>query len=150
MRPIARFESLTPSRPLSRGVGLVKTVGLVALGGALGSVLRFGLGRALESWNPHAAFSMGTLAANLIGCLLMGLLVVWVAQFEQVSQEMLKAFLLTGFLGGLTTFSTFAFELFRLGQERHGKLLLTHLGSHLLIGTLGLWLGYAWAKRYWP
>lgn len=129
---------------------MMKTLGFVALGGALGAMSRFGLAKALQAWNPHPAFSVGTLLANLLGCVMMGFLVVWVGHLEGSTRDAWAAFLLTGFLGSLTTFSTFVLEFFKLAEERYGKMLLTHLSAHLLMGALGLWLGYSSARKLWP
>ena len=119
----------------------------VALGGALGALARYGLGKGLTHLDPHPSFSVGTLCANLFGCFLMGALVVWIGQLEDPHKELLGAFLLAGFLGSLTTFSTFVLEVFKLAEDAGIKMLLGHLGAHLGIGMLGLWLGYALATR---
>jgi CrcB protein len=123
-----------------------KTLALVAAGGALGALSRFGLGKLLQDWNPHPAFSVGTLAANLAGCLLMGFLVVVVGSLSPPQREALGAFLLTGFLGSLTTFSTFILEFVRLSEESTRRLVATHLSAHLLVGAAGLWVGYRTAQ----
>lgn len=120
----------------------------VALGGALGALGRFGLGKAFRQWNPHESFSVGTLAANLAGCFLMGLLVVVIAQSEELHREALTAFFLTGFLGSLTTFSTFILEFFKLAGHGNSKLVVSHLVAHLAIGVLGLWAGYSAAHQF--
>lgn len=126
---------------------MIRTLLYVALGGALGALCRFGLGKAMEHWNPHTAFSAGTLTANLIGCLMMGFLFVVVGQADEALREALIAFLLVGFLGSLTTFSTFVLEFFKLSQAGESRLAVGHLACHLLIGAAGLWLGYSAAQR---
>lgn len=119
----------------------------MALGGALGALSRYGLGKALGPWNPHAAFSAGTLVANLLGCFLMGALVSFSGTLEGAQKEMLTAFVLTGFLGSLTTFSSFILEGFKLFQGGNSKMLVIHLAAHLIIGLISLYLGYALAGR---
>ena len=119
----------------------------VALGGALGALLRYGLGKGLTDWNPHSSFSAGTLLSNLIGCVLMGALVVVIGQMSQPHKDILTAFVLAGFLGSITTFSTFILEVFKLSQDASLRIVLGHLGAHLGLGFFGLWLGYNLAVR---
>ncbi len=118
----------------------------VALGGALGSLLRFGLSRWLIRWNPHEHFSLGILSANLLGCFLMGLAFAYASTLEKDLREVLWAFLASGFLGGLTTFSTFSLELFQLGTASLWRTLLLYGLAHLGGGLLLLALGYRWGQ----
>lgn len=120
----------------------------VALGGALGALARYGLGKGMANWNPHASFSAGTLLANLIGCVLMGATVEVIAGLPQPQKDIWSAFLLAGFLGSLTTFSTFILEVFKLTQSSDLKIVLSHLGGHLGIGFFGLWMGYNLAQKF--
>ena len=79
----------------------------VGLGAALGAWLRWGLGAWL---NPrHAAVPLGTLVANVAGGYLIGLAVAWISARPEIAPEW-RLFVVTGFLGGLTTFSTFSAE----------------------------------------
>ena len=79
----------------------------VGVGAALGAWLRWGLGTWL---NPRfAALPAGTLLANLVGGYLIGVAVAWISARPEVSPEW-RLFVVTGFLGGLTTFSTFSAE----------------------------------------
>ena len=79
----------------------------VGVGAALGAWLRWGLGALLNPLFP--TLPLGTLAANLTGGLLMGLAMGAFAHFQALSPE-IRLFITTGFLGGLTTFSTFSAE----------------------------------------
>lgn len=120
----------------------------VAVGGALGSLCRFGLTRWLTSHNPHQAFSLGVLAANLAGCFLIGLIFTRLTTLEPGLREALTAFLVTGLLGGLTTYSTFALELFRMGHEGAWKWVGVYLAAHLLGGLAAVWAGVGVAARW--
>ena len=112
----------------------------VGAGAVLGAWLRWGLGVAMNAIVP--TLPLGTLAANLVGGYLIGIAVECVLQLHLVSAEW-RLFIITGFLGGLTTFSTFSAEAVELmAQQRYGWA-AAHIGSHLagsLIMTfLGIW-----------
>lgn len=112
----------------------------VGIGAAIGAWLRWGLSLWLNS--PHDPVPYGTLAANLLGGYLVGLAVAYFAQHGEFSPE-LKLFLITGFLGGLTTFSTFSVEVFTLlGRAQYAMGLLAialHVAGSLLMTGLGVW-----------
>ena len=86
----------------------------VGIGAALGAWLRWWLAIALNALTPHLPF--GTLAANLIGGYLIGVAVEYFSQQGGLPIEM-RLFVITGFLGGLTTFSTFSAEAVALLQR---------------------------------
>ena len=114
----------------------------VAVGGAVGASLRFALGVALL--RPGAAFPTGVLAANLLGSFAMGVLVVWLALRGGAAWQPL---LLTGVLGGFTTFSAFALEAWTLWERGATGLAGAYVaasvaGSLAALGA-GLWLARA-------
>lgn len=88
----------------------------VALGGAVGSVARFGVSHRLTQ-AFGAAFPYGTLTVNIVGSLLMGLLMGWLLREPERVQNTLYALLGIGFLGGFTTFSSFALDVVKLLQN---------------------------------
>ncbi|WP_064705059.1 fluoride efflux transporter CrcB [Rhizobium bangladeshense] len=94
---------------------------LVAVGGAIGSLLRYFVGQwALRLMGP--AFPWGTLAVNVVGCFVIGVLAELIARKFNASLE-LRLLLITGFLGGFTTFSAFsldAISLFERGEAVAG------------------------------
>ena len=112
----------------------------IAVGATLGAWARWGLSLWL---NPlHDAVPMGTLVANLVGGYLIGLAVASFAQVPQMAPEW-RLFVITGLLGGLTTFSTFSAEAVDLLQRQDyawafGMIALHLLGSLAMTG-LGLW-----------
>ena len=113
---------------------------LVSTGAAIGASLRWGLGLWLNSLFSTLAF--GTLVANFIGCFLMGILVAAFWLFPQFSPEW-RLFLVTGFLGALTTFSSFSgevIELFFKEEWVNGLfVLVSHLVGCLIFTILGIY-----------
>jgi CrcB protein len=105
----------------------------IAAGAVLGAWLRFALGalfnRTLDS------LPLGTLLANLLGGLMIGAAVAWLARHPELS-PLWRLFAVTGFLGALTTFSTFSVESLELIQRGQIGWALAHSGLHLL-GSLG-------------
>lgn len=108
----------------------------ICLGASLGAVLRWLLGVGMNHLLP--ALPLGTLVANLVGGYLVGLALALFAQSPQMPAEW-RLFVITGFLGGLTTFSTFSAEVVTaLHQGRLGWAAAT-VSAHVL-GSLGLTL----------
>ncbi len=111
----------------------------VGLGGAIGAWLRWGLGLWLNPAVPQ--LPLGTLSANLIGGYLVGLAIAFFMQHPGLSPEW-RLLIITGFLGGLTTFSTFSVETVTLlarGQYAWSMAIITaHLGGSLLMTVLGI------------
>jgi CrcB protein len=85
----------------------MKQLGLVFLGGGFGSVLRYIIGKWLN--NTENGIPYGTFVANILGSLLIGIILGYAAKNETISQNT-TLLLATGFCGGFTTFSTFAYE----------------------------------------
>jgi len=111
----------------------------ISLGASLGAVLRWGFSLGLNHWFP--ALPLGTLVANLLGGYLIGLAVALLAQSPQLPPEW-RLFVITGFLGGLTTFSTFSAEVVTaLQQGRLGwaaATVVVHVAGSLLLTLAGL------------
>lgn len=112
----------------------------VAAGGALGAVLRYGVGLGLAS---RSGFPWATLSVNVVGSLLFGLLIVWLNERLPAASE-LRVFLLVGVLGAFTTFSTFSWETLVLFEQ--GAMLratMNIVGSVMLCviaAAAGVWL----------
>lgn len=112
----------------------------IGIGAAIGACLRAWLSRfnGLHDWIPF-----GTLIANILGGLLIGGAILWFKQFGANLSPNLKLMVITGFLGGLTTFSTFSAEVFSLindGRVLAGLLLVAlHVGLTLLATAIGFY-----------
>lgn len=116
----------------------------IAVGGALGALARWGIGQALPAWDG-ASLPMATLLANLAGCLAIGVL----ASLPIVTQgrEWLHRFLITGVLGGFTTFSALALEVGVLAGDGHLPLAVAYLAITLIGGLLAVALGRVLVHR---
>ena len=115
---------------------------LVAMGGAVGAVGRYQLGRAVTSIaGPNTGFPWGTLSANILGSLAMGLLIGWLARHTGAGSENLRLLLGVGLLGGFTTFSAFSLEMVLLAQRGSLGLAVLYAGISVLAGLAALYLG---------
>ena len=102
----------------------------VAAGAAVGALLRWAAGLWLNGqWQ---GFPLGTLLVNCVGGLMIGAALVW---FDRSPNEVLRLLLVTGFLGGLTTFSAFSGESLSLMQRGEYAWALTHTSAHV-VGSL--------------
>ena len=117
----------------------------IAAGGAVGALLRYGVSTATHTYLGRA-FPYGTLAVNVVGSLLMGLLFVLLVERSAAPPEW-RAAILIGLLGAFTTFSTFSVETVGLMEEgRLGAALLNIAGSALLcVGAC--WIGLVLARK---
>ena len=112
----------------------------VGLGAACGAWLRWGLGILLNAM--HSQVPLGTLFANLLGGYLIGLAAAFFSHMPSLSPEW-RLFLMTGFLGGLTTFSTFSLESVTLLQRGLYLWAAWHVLLHLVGALLFCLLGFA-------
>jgi CrcB protein len=110
----------------------------VGFGAAFGALLRW----ALSAWlNPlHEGVPPGTLTANLIGGFLAGVTVAWLAKHPDISPAW-RLFAITGFLGGLTTFSTFSLEVVQLLQSGRFATATFSMLSHLVGSIAATFIG---------
>lgn len=115
------------------------TIAAIALGGALGSVLRYLLASAVQGVAGRQ-FPLGTLSVNVLGSLVIGLLFVWLFE-RSAATPAIRAFWMIGVLGGFTTFSSFSLETFNLiAEAAYGRALANAVLSVIL--CLGAtWLG---------
>ena len=117
--------------------------GAVALGAAVGALLRWFAGMALNGLWP--GFPLGTLLVNCLGGGLIGVAMVW---FARSPDESLRLLLVTGLLGGFTTFSSFSAESLGLVQRGDFGLALLHSAAHLLGALACTALGYGLARAF--
>jgi CrcB protein len=112
----------------------------------LAELLRWGLSVWLNGLLP--AVPPGTLAANLVGGYLIGVALVFFTQQVHLPPEW-RLFVITGFLGGLTTFSTFSAEVMRLLQDGRLAWAGAAMAAHVAGSLLATWAGMLTAWRIW-
>ncbi|MDO4222040.1 MAG: CrcB family protein [Akkermansia sp.] len=124
----------------------MQTALFIGLGSFVGGILRHLTGLLVKGWVETTAFPWHTLAVNLAGCLLLGLLT---GLFERgfALHADLRAALTVGVCGGFTTFSTFAGENFSLFRQGAYGLGITYILASLVMGVLLLFAGYALSTR---
>ncbi len=118
---------------------MLKTILYIAIGGAIGSVLRY-LTTIFVSkyWSSH--FPLATFITNVLGCFLIGFL-IGVLEKNNLANSNLKWFLITGFCSGYTTFSTFGYENYSLFQGNNSLLAFMYIGLSILVGLFAVWFG---------
>jgi CrcB protein len=121
---------------------------LVGAGGAVGSMLRYWFSGLVQQWTQSAAFPFGTLAVNLIGCLIIGFLSE-LADLRGVFTAETRALLFIGVLGGFTTFSTFSNETMNFMRDSEAWPAFLNIGTHLVLGLAAVWLGRTIAYWIW-
>jgi CrcB protein len=117
----------------------------VALGGAVGSVIRYTVGVAVQN-RTGMDFPLGTLVVNITGCLLLGFLIHYALATPAITPEV-RALLTTGLCGGYTTFSTFSYETVALIQDGDWRRAALYVGLSVAGSILGVMLGIAGARQ---
>jgi fluoride exporter len=118
----------------------MQAIFLVGLGGALGSVGRYGLGVLVARLWP-SSFPLATLLVNIIGSVAMGLTIGLLARLAPAWQEEARLFVAIGVLGGFTTFSSFSLDTVRLLERGALGEALLYVALSVVVCLLGLYLG---------
>lgn len=119
---------------------------LVAVGGAAGSVARYLVGAAALRW-IGPGWPWGTLAVNLVGGFLMGVVTGWLALKAGGQQETLRALLAVGVLGGFTTFSAFSLETALMIEKRAYGQAFSYTAASVALALAALFAGLFLARR---
>jgi fluoride exporter len=124
-----------------------KSIVAICIGASLGALLRWWLGARLNSYFP--TIPPGTLAANLVGGYIIGLGIAFFASFPALAPEW-RLLVITGFCGGLTTFSTFSAEVVTLLQQGRALSACSAIAVHLVGSVLMTFAGIgtvAWVRN---
>ena len=123
---------------------MIKNLLFVAMGGAVGAMLRYGISSGIYSWFGRS-FPYGTLVVNVVGSFAIGLLSILLVERFDIPHEWRLA-MVVGVLGALTTFSTFSWDTLDLMQQG----LMTRAFLNVLLNVLmcitAAWIGAQWAK----
>jgi len=118
----------------------MRQIMIVAIGGGIGAVFRYGLGELVHRFSGPL-FPWGTLVVNLVGCFLIG--ISWEVSNTALVPPQLRLFIMTGLLGAFTTFSTFSLETLALIQDGEFRLAVTNQVASVGLGLLLVLLGVA-------
>jgi len=118
---------------------MLRTVLLIGSGGFIGSVLRYFIQLYFEK-GLSSTFPWGTLIANITGSLLIGIFLGLADKGNYLNSEW-RMFLVLGFCGGYTTFSSFAYSNFTMLEQKAFSSLLFNIGGNLILGILAVYLG---------
>jgi CrcB protein len=124
---------------------MYKKILFIAIGGLLGTLARYGTSTLLKPASDRGHFPFGTLAVNLVGCFIMGLLQGFF--MDRLVREEYRFGLLVGFLGGYTTFSSFGWETTALLQDRQWLTAALNIGANNVFGVGLVILGYFLGRR---
>jgi fluoride exporter len=112
---------------------------LVLIGGAAGSLARYLTGTAIMSRFP-GRFPLGTLIVNVSGCFLIGVIMTLLSE-RPAPHPNWRLFLVVGFLGGFTTFSSFAYETYVATRDGNMGIGLMNILTSVVLGYVAVWLG---------
>ncbi len=112
----------------------------VGIGGFFGAVLRYLISGYIQDLSHRIDFPYGTLAVNVVGCFLIGVLSQLVELQFEITAEV-RLLLMVGVLGSFTTYSTFSNETITLLQDQRAALALINIGLHLVLGLSAVLAG---------
>jgi len=121
---------------------------IVGIGGFIGAVLRYLMSGYVQNLTRSNTFPIGTIAVNITGCFLIGMVSQLVASQANLSAE-IRLLVMVGLLGAFTTYSTFSYETMNLLQDQKIFLALLNIGIHLILGLAAVLLGRLTITTIW-
>lgn len=121
---------------------------IIGLGGFCGAILRYLIGGGVQKWTQSVDFPYGTLAVNLLGCLIIGML-TRLDEVRTVLSPDMRYMILIGLLGAFTTYSTFGNEAINLINDRRFDLAVFYIGAHIVLGLGAVFLGRLSTYAIW-
>ena len=119
---------------------------LVGLGGCIGSIARYATSLSIDQ-KLNRSFPFGTFVVNIVGAFILGLVYGWATSQPQADASNARLVLITGFCGGFTTFSAFAFENFSLITNRSIGMAVSYIALTLILGVFAVWAGIALTRK---
>lgn len=119
---------------------MLRNLLIVGMGGFFGAVMRYLVSGGVQKWTQSVDFPYGTLAVNLMGCLIIGMLTRLDEMRSLLSPE-IRFFILIGLLGAFTTYSTFSNETMNLINDRRFSVAALYMAAHLVLGLLAVLAG---------
>lgn len=142
--PVHPDIDLRQARPARHRRDEATMLATIAVGGATGAGARYLIG---EGWpTPAGDFPVSTLAINVLGCALIGVLMVLITEVWS-RQRLIRPFLGTGVLGGFTTFSTYTVDIQRLVAGAHVDIALLYLALTPIGALLAVWVSASATRR---
>lgn len=126
----------------------LRNILIVGMGGFCGAILRYLVSGGVQKWSQSVDFPYGTLAVNLIGCLLIGML-TRLDELRSLLSPEVRFFILVGLMGAFTTYSTFSNEAIGLINDRRINLAVLYLAGHLILGLGAVMAGRLLSYSIW-
>lgn len=124
----------------------MKQLLIIFLGGGLGSITRFSLGKWINTQHT-TPFPLGTFIINITACFVLGV-IVGLADYKQILSPQAKLFWVVGFCGGFSTFSTFSNENLTLFQQGNNETMLIYIASSVIACLFATYFGLTIAQKF--